>query len=591
MINDASVVIGGGNWGIKEADVLGYKLINEEYYARDIDFANSTAAGTYTDSTGVIRKAPYNLLTWSEQFDNGVWVKPNVTIGIDSTVAPNGTMTADTLTANGTTSSKEIYQSSSVISGNVYTFSIYAKKGTNDFFQITGGGGTFGSFFANFDLNNGVVGSSSFATNVNIQSVGDGWYRCSASATAIATATGNAFFVVIISSATSARLQSNSLSTSIFIWGAQLVEGTEALPYFPTTTRLNVPRIDYRNADGSLSTVGRLLLEPQRTNNAQFSEAFDNAYWTKSNATVTSTLGGPIANSKYFTITCDATTGRFKGVGKSFLNASANTYSLSVFAKAGTSSAFVVSSRDTLTDNDTFARFNLANGTIISQNGGTASIVNYGDGWYRCTFVVVNAGTFTNEASIFFGHPHGAADGATVLATGATSEIGAYPTTYIPTTTASVTRNADSASRTGVSSWIGQTEGTLFVDLDGVNGLDNPEITLDDNTNNNRIVLNRSIVTGFWSLFTASAGVSGQTSSSVSSNNGKFAIAYNSTNYVVYRNGVLILTRTAALPVSLSAIRLNGRATNDLYGAKLLAEAAIFPTRLTNEQLSQITTL
>ena len=95
MINDASVVIGGGNCGIKEADVLGYKLINDEYYAREIDFANSTAAGTYTDSTGVVRRSPYNLLQYSEQFDNAAWTKTNSTITANATTAPDGTLSAD----------------------------------------------------------------------------------------------------------------------------------------------------------------------------------------------------------------------------------------------------------------------------------------------------------------------------------------------------------------------------------------------------------------------------------------------------------------------------------------------------------------
>jgi hypothetical protein len=46
---------------------------------------------------------------------------------------------------------------------------------------------------------------------------------------------------------------------------------------------------------------------------------------------------------------------------------------------------------------------------------------------------------------------------------GAQLEAGAYPTSYIPTTTATVTRNADAISKTGISDLIGQTEGVLFL--------------------------------------------------------------------------------------------------------------------------------
>jgi hypothetical protein len=257
-------------------------------------------------------------------------------------------------------------------------------------------------------------------------------------------------------------------TSGVTLFGAQTETGDIATDYIPTTTAAvsvgmtaDVPRLDYLG-----SSCPSLLLEPQRTSNSQFSESFDNAYWTKTNVTLTSTLGGPIDQSKYFTITCDGTVGTFKGVGKTFINASANTYTLSVFAKAGNSSTFVISSRATLTTNDVRAIFNLSNGTITDSNGGTATITPYGDGWYRCTFTIVNAGTFTNQASIFFGHPHGAANGATLLATGAMSEIGAYPTSYIPTLGTSVTRVAENNVQVNPSTLVGATTGSWFIDVE-----------------------------------------------------------------------------------------------------------------------------
>ncbi len=349
------------------------------------------------------------------------------------------------------------------------------------------------------------------------------------------------------------------------------------------TVASGVPRLDYLG-----STCPRLLLEPQRTSNVQFSEAFDNAYWTKTSVTLTSTLGGPIDQSKYFTITCDGTTGRFKGVGKTFINASANTYTLSVFAKAGTSSAFVVSSRATLTADDVRAIFNLSNGTITNTNGGTAAIVPYGDGWYRCSFTVVNAGTFTNESSIFFGHPFGAADGATVLATGAMSEIGAYPSSYIPTLSTSVTRVADAASKTGISSLIGQTEGTLYY-----------EGTLSNLVNYANLLAISGAANSWIYMLAYTGGISFEIRNNntvslsynptLSAGKFKLALAYNASQAVIYINGTLAHTDNSVTIPACSALQLGG--WTGYSEAQRLEQTLIFKTRLTNAQLAELTTL
>ena len=63
-----------------------------------------TSNATLTNSAGLVAYAPHNLLTYSEQFDNAAWSKTNTTITANSTAAPDGTLTADTLTsgaANG----------------------------------------------------------------------------------------------------------------------------------------------------------------------------------------------------------------------------------------------------------------------------------------------------------------------------------------------------------------------------------------------------------------------------------------------------------------------------------------------------------
>jgi hypothetical protein len=538
----------------------------------DLTFSRASSA-TRVASNGLIEKVRTNLFTYSQLFSNAAWTKTGLTL-TGSQTDPNGGTTAFLATATATSSSY-FYQSTTT-AGCV---SVYAKAGTRSKFSIINGLFAQG---AEFDLATQTTIVSGAGSLAKIESVGGGWFRCS----------------VFLSSITDAIIALDEVFGGGVVVGqtmsfafAQHETGDIATDYIATTTAAvsvgpvsGLPRLDYLN-----SSCPRLLLEPQRTSNVQFSEAFDNAYWTKDNVTLTSTLGGPIDQSKYFTITCNGTTGRFKGVVRTFINASPNTYTLSVFAKAGNSSTFVVSSRATLTTNDVRAIFNLSNGTITNTNGGTAAIVPYGDGWYRCSFTVVNAGTFTNEASIFFGHPHGAADGATVLATGAMSETGAYATSYIPTLSTSVTRVADAASKTGISSLIGQTEGTLFADITLTSRSNFSYFVIAPNIGSTSAYVGIGITSSAFSFEVVNSGVQvAYNFPNTSTGNFKIAFAYKANDFVAYVNGVQVHSDTSGTVPACSQLGLN---TYNNAAAWNYNQALLFKTRLTNAQLAELTTL
>jgi hypothetical protein len=65
-----------------------------------------------------------NLLTYSEQVDNGAWEKYNGwSVATDTHAAPDGTVTADTITTSGTSQTRHYIDG--VVSGSTYTFSAW----------------------------------------------------------------------------------------------------------------------------------------------------------------------------------------------------------------------------------------------------------------------------------------------------------------------------------------------------------------------------------------------------------------------------------------------------------------------------------
>ena len=355
----------------------------------------------------------------------------------------------------------------------------------------------------------------------------------------------------------------------------------------------NVPRLDYLG-----SSCPRLLLEPQRTNLALYSEQFDNAAWTKGALTVSANNAtspdGYVSADKLVENTSNSTHRIFNNSSVTVSSTNPTTYS--VFLKAaGRTRAFV-------RDNDIVgAEFNLSTGVVVATEGtATATITNYGSGWYRCTITRVSS---TTNGRIIVYTGNGTSDTYTgdgtsgVLVWGAQLEAGSYATSYIPTTAASVTRVADAASKTGISSLIGQTEGVLFVDF-VVNGKESPAANILNSEKNTMaaffmgILLNNTVDVGLYSSTSAVARITG--GSVIVGQRAKIAYAYKSGSSALYLNGTLIGTSsdTFTLPATLDDIFLNDPTTYFNYQENVsFNEALLFKTRLTNAQLAELTTL
>jgi hypothetical protein len=226
------------------------------------------AAGTFTTLTAqteVLRGSGQNLYVFSEQFDNGQYDKFGSTVTANSTTAPDGTTTADTLIGNGLSGNHRIDQSTknSAPAGAPKVISVYAKANTNNFIQLYFNSDV--SPFANFNLNTGTVGTVGSTSTASIVSAGNGWFRCILATTSTAATNPG---VCLIASSTDSRVPTNTLSTSVFLWGIQVELGSTANTYIPTTTTAvyGTPTLSFSGVSTiGLESNGSLFVQPAGT--------------------------------------------------------------------------------------------------------------------------------------------------------------------------------------------------------------------------------------------------------------------------------------------------------------------------------------
>jgi hypothetical protein len=169
-------------------------------------------------------------------------------------------------------------------------------------------------------------------------------------------------------------------------------------------------------------------------------------------------------------------------------------------------------------------------------------------------------------------------------------EAGSYATSYIPTTTASVTRNADLISKTGIGSIFGINKGTIFIDFkapsfDSLNNQYIFDLSDDSSATSNRFALYKT-ASNFYQLFTNTS-----TNFTINYNTrNKFAITWNGSTVKIYANGALksTITYTNANPTK---INLGSRFNNVEIGNVNYNLVAAFSTDLTNDECIVLTTI
>jgi hypothetical protein len=361
------------------------------------------------------------------------------------------------------------------------------------------------------------------------------------------------------------------------------------------TAVTDAPRFDHNPTTGE--SLG-LLVEEARTNNFTASEDFSNIDWIKTLATVsTNVTNDPALLPTADKLVEDVTNGEHQ-ISRSFPVVSGTTYTISLFVKAAgrtfcrfgfTGLGFAAPTRST---------FGLSTGTITTNAGGSPTITALGNGWYRLsvtnTATSSTAGSFIIQPQTDSSTSSYTGDGTSGLFLwGAQLEAGSGPSTsYIPTTTATVTRAADVASITGTnfSQFYNQTEGTMFAS--GIIANNGVITVVDDGTFNNRkpqFTVGASSATDCSYVTTGSVIANFSQASSANVLN-RWATAYATDDFGFSANNLApVQDSSGTLPSGNNTLRLGSFHNGSSNANGTIRRLTYWPTRLSNTTLQAIT--
>jgi hypothetical protein len=242
------------------------------------------------------------------------------------------------------------------------------------------------------------------------------------------------------------------------------------------------------------------------------------------------------------------------------------------------------------------AFFNLNTGTVgtITGAGATASIQNVGNGWYRCAVTATasaGSGSFAPRVALADNNSsYAGSTGSGIFIWGAQLEAGAFPTSYIPTTTTALTRAADVASVNTLSPWFNSVEGTVYAEvaLPGLSATANQNaLQFSDGTSSNRIALYRQSSALSTALsFGATINGSSWTTTAIR----KIALGNKSGDSALADSGAIAGTGVGTTVQNVNQLRLgsNHDGTGGFTNG-YLRRITYYPRRLSNAELQSIT--
>jgi hypothetical protein len=542
---------------------------NTEQLDPRITFTRASTATYYGTQTA---KAEENLLLQSQTFDNASWVKTTATVTADSFAAPDGTTTAETLTATSTNST--LLQTFTA-TATAYTFSVYI-------YRKTGTG--------NVDI---TVDGTTYAT----QTITGAWARYSITTTPSA-------------GSKTAGIRLATSGDEVYIWGAQLEQRSAATAYTVTTTQAitnyipqlltaasGVARFDHNPT--TFESLG-LEIEESRTNLVTYSAQFDDAAWTKTRASITAnTIVAPDGTLTGDKLVEDTTASNSHLVAQSIVFPASGTVTATIYAKAAERN-FILFSRTTVNT----CGVNLTTGQVVGVSGTdtTATTQSVGNGWWRIILVFPSPNTtatvniYTSLDGVFANRDYTGNGYSGIYIWGAQLEAGAFATSYIPTVASQVTRAADSASMTGTnfSSWYNQGAGTMYAEA-ATSAYDIGRTILEasDGTTSNRVAVGRnsSTTSGIGTIITGGATQANIPVSNtfVSGVSGRLAMSFAVNQVNVAGNGILGTTDTSAILPVVDRVRIGAAFNGATIWNGTIRKISFYPIAVTLAQLQALT--
>ena len=360
--------------------------------------------------------------------------------------------------------------------------------------------------------------------------------------------------------------------------------------------RDNVPRIDYTGGG-----CPHILSEPQRTNLITYSEEISQYSKTSGVTVIDNSTTSPDGATNASKVTKSGQSANDRVYINNLVILDATDYSISAFIKNSDVVSGGVSTISARNNGGILFRqgyeWDGSDLSITSSfGGGTRTNVlleDFGNGWWKIGFSFTSDSTSADiECDV---DRENGTDTTAIFLWGAQLEEGSYPTSYIPTSGASVTRNQDQFTRDGISSLINSTEGVLFVEMaaladDGTNRY----LSINDGTINNYVyfrfmttsnrVLMRTVVSGV-TINTLQITISDTTAFN------KYAIKWKSGDYAFWINGVEELVDPSATVFSADVLnRIDfSFPTGDNFPAKI-KQLQVYPSALSDAELTTLTT-
>jgi len=360
-----------------------------------------------------------------------------------------------------------------------------------------------------------------------------------------------------------------------------------------TTAAINEARFDYNPS--TLAPLG-LLIEQSSTNLLLQSQTFDNAYWTKANTTIsadatTAPDGTQTGDALIESISLSTHQIYRVSVG------TANTYTFTMYAQAKGRTQIQIEQ-----ESGGNSRFTLTgNGTALALGANTVSIANVGNGWYRCSTTFTTTAAFGIYIGLYNGGISYLGDGTSgAYIWGAQLETLAFPTSYIPTTTAQVTRGSDNPSMIGsdFTSWWNSSQGTFYISATYQSYLatrvSRPYLLFLIDSGFNRLSI-RGVGDG--GAGNPSSGIIGNNSSNKTLNSPsisaleKLTLSYSNVDSYLYNNGIASANNPGLNFIygGQTTLYLGSNNTTNQFGG-WLSKIAFYPQALTSAQLIALTT-